>query len=390
MTINGGYSGYTGAMKLVPILMREWRLLMLCTVSLALHLIALDLFAPSTERTADAGATPCIAVTLQPAATAPGAEPAPPEQNRLPHLVARPVPTPEPAIPPAIVQSAKPDATIDATIDTTPVRALATTPDATPATALATTPPAKPATLPAPPIAGAGWNALTASEGEVLIRMPGRYRTRMPPSALLTFELTRSDAGQAPVAAGAALIDWRIGPTGYSLGVEGVAGALTSEGEIGDNGIAPASASETQADGALATTRFDYQARRIEFGGSKPSVRLQAGSLDRAALLLQLAAIGLAEPDQIKEVLEFYVGTGVDAGVVRFQVLGPEPLATALGTLDSVHLAQLTAPGETRLEVWLAPQHHWLPVQLRVSAFDGSVLTQRVSTLSTISTINAR
>ncbi|MBC7453861.1 MAG: DUF3108 domain-containing protein [Massilia sp.] len=165
--------------------------------------------------------------------------------------------------------------------------------------------------------------------------------------------------------------------------MEGVAGTLTSEGEIG---IAPASASETQADGALATTRFDHQARRIEFGGSKRGVRLQAGSLDRAALLMQLAAIGLAEPDQMKEVLEFYVGTGVDAGVVRFQVLGaepePEPLATALGTLDSVHLMQVVGPGEARLEVWLAPEHHWLPVQLRVKAVDGSVLTLRVSAIS--------
>ena len=96
---------------------------------------------------------------------------------------------------------------------------------------------------------------------------------------------------------------------------------------------------------------------------------------------MQLAGIGLAEPDQVKDVLEFYVGAGDDAGVVRFQVVGPEEIDSALGKLASVHLVQLAAPGQPRLEVWLAPGRHWLPVQLRVTAPDGSALTQLVTAI---------
>ena len=345
-------------------LMRERRLVLLCAVSLALHLLALGLLAPSAERAAGFNASPRLVVTLLPAASVPVALPASALAKPLPRVVAQraPMQEPVPAEPPAIAQS--------------------TTPDAIPDSHQAATPAAEPATLTAAPISGAGWNALPPSQGEAPVQMPGRYRTRLPPSALLTFELTRSAPGQAAVPAGAALIDWRIGPGGYSLRVEGVAGALFSEGEIGDNGVSPASASETLADGALATTLFDHQARRIGFSGSARSVRLLAGSQDRASLLLQLAGMGLAEPEQIKDVLEFYVGAGMDAGVVRFQVLGPEPIDSALGTLASVHLMQLVGPGEARLEVWLAPGHHWLPVQLRLTALDGSVLTQRVSAIS--------
>lgn len=126
---------------------------------------------------------------------------------------------------------------------------------------------------------------------------------------------------------------------------------MNSKGGFSDAGIAPVSASETQADGALAITRFDEQTRRIEFTGSARSYRLLEGSQDRASLLMQLAGIGMAEPDQVKDVLECYVGAGVDAGVVRFQVLGPEQLDSALGKLASMHLVQLAEPGQARLEV---------------------------------------
>jgi hypothetical protein len=81
-------------------------------------------------------------------------------------------------------------------------------------------------------------------------------------------------------------------------------------------------------------------------------------------------------------VLEFYVGAGDDAGVVRFQVLGPEELDSALGRLASMHLVQLAVPGQARLEVWLAPQRHWLPVQLRITDADGRALTQLVTAIS--------
>lgn len=336
-------------MTIVSMLAQERRLVLLCAVSVALHLLALSVIADAPERTTRSDGAPRIAVTLLPAVVParqapPAAAPQPLEQP-LPPVAARRPPPPAPAA-------------------------------AVPA------PVANEAAAPAAPVAGAGWSAVAAGAGDAPVQMPGRYRVRLPPAALLSFALTRSDAGAAPVAAGAALIDWRIGADGYSLRVDGVAGALYSRGAVGDAGIAPASASETLADGATTLTSFDEAARQIGFSGAARGRRLLAGSQDRASLLMQLAGIGLAEPDQVKDVLEFYVGGGADAGVVRFQVLGPDELDSALGKLASIHLVQLVEPGQARLDVWLAPQRNWMPVQLRVTAPDGSVMTQLVTAIS--------
>lgn len=336
-------------MRIVSLLAQERRLLLLCAVSVALHLLALGLIVPSAERARDGDAAPRIAVTLRPPVTAPA-----------PIAAAIPAPAPQPA-PRPVASSVRP--ALQAALAT-----VAGEPAAAPS--------------PAPPLAGAGWNAVAAGQGEAPVQMPGRYQARPPPPVLLAFALTRTGPGQAPEAAGAASIDWRIGAGGYSLSVEGVAGALYSKGALGDAGITPQSASETLADGALALTRFDEPARRIEFSASAKTYRLLTGSQDRASLLMQLAGIGLANPEQVKDVLEFYVGAGADAGVVRFQVLGPEQIDSALGKLESVHLVQLARPGEARLEVWLAPGRHWLPVQLRVTQPDGSALTQLVTAIT--------
>ena len=203
---------------------------------------------------------------------------------------------------------------------------------------------------------------------------------RAAPS-LLTYAVTRT-AGAATAPAGAGQLDWRYDDKGYSLRLDGVAGSLSSSGGIGDAGIAPASASEALADGAQAETRFDEQSRRIAFSGSANNYMLAQGSQDRASLLMQLAGSRPRPTGPGQGRAGVFVGGATEAGVVRFQVLGEEQLDSAIGRLASVHLVQLAQPGQARLEVWLAPQHHWLPVQLRVTAADGSVLTQLVTAIS--------
>jgi hypothetical protein len=335
-------------MKIVSLLARERRLLLLCAVSVTLHLLVIGWIAAAAERAPARDAAPRIAVSLRPL-----------EPSAPPTAAA---PAPQPATQPMPKRSVPRAPSLSSTSDVTaPVQ------------------PVQAAQL--APVAGAGWHALAPGAGEALVLMPVRYRVRLPPPTLLTFAVTRT-AGAATTPAGEGQIDWRADDKGYSLRVDGVVGALASSGDMSDSGIAPASAKEVLADGTQAETRFDEQARSIAFSASNKSYPLPQGSQDRASLLMQLAGIGLAEPDQVKDVLEFYVGGGNDAGVVRFQVLGEEQLDSAIGKLASVHLVQLAQPGQARLDVWLAPERHWLPVQLRITETDGSVLTQLVTAIS--------
>ena len=58
-----------------------------------------------------------------------------------------------------------------------------------------------------------------------------------------------------------------------------------------------------------------------------------------------------------------------------------EELETKLGKLMTWHLSRPPKPGSynSRLEVWLAPEHDWYPVQIRNTEASGAVTTQTVT-----------
>jgi hypothetical protein len=234
--------------------------------------------------------------------------------------------------------------------------------------------PARVAETPAPAVAA-------APPGIAPLQMPGRYRVRLPPSSTVHYAVTRTAPGQPAVAGEPAQLAWESGDKGYRLRVEGVLGLLESEGDNDDAGIAPLQASEAGAAGGAQLTRFNRETRQIEQGPLTAGAPLRLGSQDRASVLMQLAGIGLAEPEQMQDTLDLVVaGTG-GVRVVRWQVADKEELATPAGVLATVHLVQLAPAGEARVEVWLAPQRDWLPVQLRVTRPDGTVANQVVTSI---------
>ena len=224
--------------------------------------------------------------------------------------------------------------------------------------------------------------------------MPGRYRVRPPPSAQLAFQVTRSEAGGAAAADGSALLSWQLDNGHYILrldsGFDSPSGpahalSLSSAGGIDDAGIAPVTAAEKRGAGEAMLTRFERDSERIVFPGSARSFQINTGSQDRLSLLVQLAGMGAAQADQIKDDIAIYVGAAADAGILTFKVIGQEDIASALGKIATWHLAQTGQTGSTqpgtarpesaRLEVWLAPAHNWFPVQVRTSEADGVVTT---------------
>jgi hypothetical protein len=243
--------------------------------------------------------------------------------------------------------------------------------------------PLLPASIPAPGAADpAAPTHASAAPGIAPLQMPGRYRVRPPPSSRLSYAVTRTLPGRPAVAGEAAQLDWEYGGGAYRLRLDGVLGRLESEGGEDDAGIAPSQASEAGGGGA-GLTRFNREQGRIEHGALAASEPLNLGSQDRASVLMQLAGIGLAEPDQMQDTLEIVVaGTG-GARIARWQVVGKEQLATPAGLLATVRLAQLAPAGEARVEVWLAPERSWLPVQLRVTQADGSVANQVLTQMET-------
>jgi len=223
--------------------------------------------------------------------------------------------------------------------------------------------------------------AAVSEAGIAPLQMPGRYRVRLPPSATLAYTVTRTAPGRAPSAGEAAQLIWELQGGSYRLRLDGVLGQLASEGGEDDAGLAPAQAQEAGPAGGVQRTRFNRTLGRIEHGVNAGDALAQ-GSQDRASVLLQLAGIGIADPDQVQDTVDVVVAGSGGARIVRWQVLGREEVATPAGVLQTVHLAQLAPAGESRVEAWLAPEQHWLPVQLRVTQPDGSVANQLVTRIA--------
>lgn len=338
-------------------LRRHRRLLGLCALSALVHVALLEWFAAGP-----AGAPPAmppgapadeLVLRLVPLTAAPPSA-APPLDTRP---APAPVPSPSPSSAPA--PAAARDIPLDIPLDDAPPtsrQAAAQKPAQPPGAAVPDSPP----------------------DAAPLVQMPGRYRVRMPDSVQLRYLRTRQAGAGASERLPDARLAWRSDGERYEMDMDGVLGRLASRGTSSDTGVHPRSAVEEDEKGRLATEFADGQVR---FGATGTSAPDTIGIQDRASVLMQLAGMGLAEPDQMKGTIEVAVAGSRDARIEQYQVIGLEPLATPLGTLRAWHLAQRAAPGAPRLEVWLAPDKGWLPVQLRLTAADGTASTQVVSSI---------
>lgn len=315
------------------------RLIALGALSLLLHLLVIDIVARRTDwlTSGPSAAPPApLALRLQPMEKA--APDTPPVA--APDIIA-PVPTAPPRVSPR--QAAAPAEPTDAPLSRPAVTA--------------------PASRAADPIVT---DTAFVMEGQ----MPGRYRVIMPPSSTLTYSLTR--AGQAP---GVATLRWTTDGSAYTVEADGVTGKLSAAGGVGDAGVKPDTATEKRAHGGDVVTTFGQDDIVIGRRGYPNSV----GSQDRASLLLQLTGMGLAEPDQMHGTIAIYVAAARTPEIQRFEIGDDEEVTTPAGAFVTRHLVQVVRTGEPRLEIWLAPAQHWLPVMLRQRDANGAVSTQTIN-----------
>ena len=339
---------------------------------------------------------PVFSTRTLPSSAAPTKPAAPPAPQTDP---ATPSPSPAPAEPAAT------EAESSAAADALPVSGAEV--DQAP-TSLGSpgTPSAKVAHLPSeesraaahPPVAAASSAAVSATATASAAgahsssaSAPGvQLLAEVPPSARLRYSVT-GRASQLPYSATAELL-WQHDGQHYTTRLEIKAflvgsRAQTSEGDITPQGLAPRRfADKARSEQA---THFQRDSQRITFSANTPDAALQPGAQDRLSLFVQLGALLAANPDRLRagDNLTLQVAGARQAEPWLIHLDGDEHMTLPSGDGHVIKLSRAPrSEYDPRVELWVAPTLHYLPVRIRLTQSNGDYADQALTSLELLNT----
>jgi hypothetical protein len=211
---------------------------------------------------------------------------------------------------------------------------------------------------------------------------PPVYRTKPPPSVTLRYKLSKgllSATGE---------LRWTLNAGAYEAVLEGSVLGMDvldwrSTGRIDAAGLAPTRFTDQRRGKDMRAANFQRDKALITYSGPSAQYPLYPGSQDRLSWMLQLAAIANARsaPWTAGERITLFVtGARGDASMWDFAVQGREKLSLPTGTAEVWHLARV-AEGvrDNRVDVWIAPSLHNMPVRARMGSADGEALELRLT-----------
>ena len=206
---------------------------------------------------------------------------------------------------------------------------------------------------------------------------PPLYRTRLPPSLTLHYQVRRGSLR------GTGQIRWTAAGDHYRLALEAQVAGLTllmqtSEGDVGPDGLAPLRFLDRRARRSAQAANFRREDGRVTFSGSGVEWPLLAGSQDRLSWMIQLAGIAAAEPGLLVDggrITMVVIGARGDAGIWAFHCVGRETIDTGRGSVRAVKLVRAGRSAyDTSAEIWLDPEQSYLPVHATLRNGDGGAL----------------
>jgi hypothetical protein len=204
---------------------------------------------------------------------------------------------------------------------------------------------------------------------------PPVFATRLPPAAVLHYELRRG------VLSGQGVMNWHPGADGYELDIVGSAFGLellswSSRGGYDAAGLAPLRFVDRRRGRAAQAANFQRGKGLISWSSVTTTVPLAAGAQDRLSWMVQVPAIVEAAPARFvagERIPMLVTGARGDADVWTFAVVGVEDVEV-VGTRIEGALAlrrEPRKPHDTKVEVWLDPARRHLPVRVKLSSAEG-------------------
>ena len=212
---------------------------------------------------------------------------------------------------------------------------------------------------------------------------PAKIGLGWPRQGRIRFEVTRGEGEQATLV-GQSTHRWRHDGGTYALQTVtetvGLAALFrpvrvvqTSEGLLGADGIVPQEFRVERSGRTAERARFDWEGMKLTLYSGERMRReaaLAAGAQDILSQIYQIGLVGAASR------IELMIATGKRFGRYAYEAVGEENIETRFGALRTWHLKTPALPGEQAMELWLAPDHHNLPLRIRFTDRKGDVYEQ--------------
>ncbi len=109
----------------------------------------------------------------------------------------------------------------------------------------------------------------------------------------------------------------------------------------------------------------------------KSRVRLVPGTQDLLSFMYQFMFTPPLEE------MTLNVTNGKRLSTYNYSFEGEEQIQTGLGELKTMHISKSASDGKDRTDVWLAMDYQYIPVKIRKTEDNGSVIEEVVTRLST-------
>ena len=153
-----------------------------------------------------------------------------------------------------------------------------------------------------------------------------------------------------------------------------------SRGLVTKDGLKPLHFQEENSRKPKRVADFDWDAHKLKLtdGDSVSAVDLPDNSFDQTSFAY---AFAFRSPEE--ELPPVHLTDGRRLSDYKYKKVGKEKIKTAMGELDTVHFEKIREADDKRgFEVWLAVEHHYLPVQIRLVEKDGTVIESTATAIA--------
>jgi len=124
---------------------------------------------------------------------------------------------------------------------------------------------------------------------------------------------------------------------------------------------------------------FDWESKKIMtiMNGKTSEFDMLEGSQDMLSFMYQF----MFEPPLTK--MKIYITNGKNYKPYDYSYIGEEIIETEVDKILTMHIAKFNYNNEERIDLWLAKDYRYLPIKIRKTEKDGSILDQSAKKIET-------